>query len=307
MSDEEAETVFRKIRWASNNGDPFCPKCGCTIVYDCRRANGTARWRCKACRHSFSITSGTLFHSRKMPLRAYLLAIAIFCNEVKGKSMLAMSRDLGTHYMTAFVLAHKMREAMASEVKATASVGGDGKQAEIDGAYFGGYVKPANRRENRRDRRLTEYRSGKRQCVVVIRERDGLTLPGVYRSEGEALDFIRRRIGKGTVVHADESTAWNPLHGRFVLKRINHQEAYSLNGACVNDAESFFARMRRAEIGHHHHIAAPYLIRFAQEMAWREDHRRDSNGSQVDRVVALVMKTKPSIDFCGYWQRSWAA
>jgi transposase-like protein len=263
LSDEEAEATFRKIRWASNGGDPFCPKCGCTIVYDCRRANGTARWRCKACRHSFSITSGTLFHSGKMPLRAYLFAIAIFCNEVKGKSMLALSRDLGTHYMTAFVLAHKMREAMASEVKATVSVGGEGKQAEIDGAYFGGYVKPANQRENRRDRRLSEYRSGKRQCVVVIRERDGLTLPGVYRSEGEALDFIRRRIGKGTVVHADESTAWNPLHGRFVLKRINHQEAYSLNGACVNDAESFFARMRRAEIGHHHHIAGPYLIRFS--------------------------------------------
>ena len=221
MSDEEAKTIFRKIRWASNRGDPFCPKCGCTIVYDCRRAYGTARWRCKTCRHSFSITSGTLFHPRKMPLRAYLLAIAIFCNKVKGKSMLAMSRDLGTHYMTAFVLAHKMRETMASEVKAPASVGGDGKQAEIDGPICGGYVKPANRHENRRDRRLTEYRSGKRQCVVVIRERDGLTLPGVYR-------FIRRGIGKGTIVHADESSAWNPLHGRFVLKRINHEEAYSL-------------------------------------------------------------------------------
>src|SRR5947209_11798346 len=45
MSDEEAEAVFRKIRWANNDGNPFCPKCGCTIVYDCRRANGTARWR----------------------------------------------------------------------------------------------------------------------------------------------------------------------------------------------------------------------------------------------------------------------
>jgi hypothetical protein len=129
----------------------------------------------------------------------------------------------------------------------------------------------------------------------VIRERDGMTLPGVYRSEGEALDFIRRKIAPGTEVHADESGAWNALHGRFIMKRINHQEAYSLNDACTNDAESFFARMRRAEIGHHHHIAGPYLIRFAQEMAWREDHRRDSNGSQVDRVVALVMKNKPSV------------
>ena len=57
----------------------------------------------------------------------------------------------------------------------------------------------------------------------------------------------------------------------------------------------------------HHHIAGPYLIRFAQEMAWREDHRKDPNGFQVDRVVALVMKNKPIGDFCGYWQRSWVA
>jgi hypothetical protein len=76
---------------------------------------------------------------------------------------------------------------------------------------------------------------------------------------------------------------------------------YEIN---TNSAESFFSRMRRGEIGHHHHLAGPYLIRFAQEMAWREDHRRDPNGSQVDRVVALVMKNKPSVDFCGYWQRS---
>ena len=308
MSDEEAEAIFRKIRWASNGGNPFCPKCGCTIVYDCRRANGTARWRCKACRHSFSITSGTLFHSRKMPLRAYLLAIAIFCNEVKGKSMLALSRDLGTHYMTAFVMAHKLREAMATEVR-TQPIGGEGKRAEIDGGYFGGYVKPANRRENRRDRRLRQHQSGKRKVVVVIRERDGRTLPGVFHSEVEALSFIRRQVPRGTELYADEAGAWNALHARYTLHRINHEEAYSLGGEYeinTNSAESFFSRMRRGEIGHHHHVAGPYLIRFARESAWREDHRKDPNGSQVDRVVALAMHSKPSVDFCGYWQRSWA-
>ena len=66
--------------------------------------------------------------------------------------MLAMSRDLGTTYKTSFVLAHKIREEMASEV-AQSAIGGAGKRAEIDGGYFGGYVRPANRRENRRDRR----------------------------------------------------------------------------------------------------------------------------------------------------------
>src|SRR6478736_5746913 len=130
MSDEEAERVFVRLRWSDNKGEPFCPHCGCTIVYSCRRPNGAPRWRCKACRKDFSVTSGTLFAFHKLPLRSYLLAIAIFANEVKGKSMLALSRDLGTQYKTAFVLAHKIREAMASEVR-QAPIGGEGTKAEI--------------------------------------------------------------------------------------------------------------------------------------------------------------------------------
>jgi len=50
-------------------------------------------------------------------------------------------------------LLHKLREAMAEEMKGR-KIGGDGIVAEIDGGYFGGYVKPANHVENRRDRRL---------------------------------------------------------------------------------------------------------------------------------------------------------
>jgi transposase-like protein len=307
MSDEEAERVFIRLRWSDNKGEPYCPHCGCPIVYSCRRPNGAPRWRCKACRKDLSVTSGTLFHAHKMPLKSYLLAIAVFCNEVKGKSMLALSRDLGVQYKTSFVLAHKMREAMASELRGI-NIGGEGRKAEIDGGYFGGYVKPANRIENRRDRRLRQNQSGKRKVVVVIRERDGKTLPGVFASEVAALNFIRTRIARGTTVYADEAGAWNELHGRFTMHRINHQEAYSLDGDIyTNNAESFFSRMRRAEIGHHHHLAGPYLARFAQESAWREDHRRDPNGVQVDRVTALAMRNKPSVDFCGYWQRSGAA
>src|SRR6266581_3963933 len=166
MSDGEAERVFIRLRWSDNSGEAFCPKCGCTICYASRR-KGCVRYQCKACQKDFSLTSGTLFASRKMPLRSYLMAIAIFANEVKGKSMLALSRDMGCTYKSAFVLAHKLREAMASEVRQSA-IGGEGKRAEVDGGYFGGYVKPANRREDRVDRRKRANQSGKRKAVVVI-------------------------------------------------------------------------------------------------------------------------------------------
>ena len=302
MKDADAETTFRRIRWADTNGEPVCPHCGGVDAYDCRRLKGAPRFRCRACVKDFTITSGTLFASHKLPLRCYLAAIAIFCNEVKGKSALALSRDLSVSYKCAFVLLHKLREAMAAELKGR-MIGGEGKVAEVDSGYFGGYVKPANLKNHRVDRRFYEHQSGKRKAVIVIRERNGNTLPAVFKSEKRALDFIRRRIAPGTIVNADESANWNELHSRFEMKRINHEEAYSLDGACTNWAEEFFSRMRRAEIGHHHHIAGAYLLRYAQEASWREDNRRTSNGEQVNRLTALSLKNKPSVDFSGYWQR----
>jgi hypothetical protein len=252
MSDAEAEAMFCKVRWPETDGKPVCPNCGGLDAYDCRRPNGAPRFRYRACKKDFTITAGTLFASHKLPLRAYLAAIAVFCNEVKGKSMLALSRDLGVSYKCAFVLAHKLREAMATELKGR-TIGGAG--SEVDAGWFGGYVRPANLKEHRADRRFRESQSGKRRAVIVIRERSGQTLPAVFRSEAQALSFIKSKIAKGTVIHADDAGAWNDLHGRFEMKRINHQEAYSLDGACTNMAESFFSRMRRGEIGHHHHVA----------------------------------------------------
>lgn len=302
MTDAEAEAKFKAIRWADTSGEPVCPKCGSLDAYECRRPNGANRFRCSACRKDFSITSGTLFASHKLPLKGYLAAVAIFCNEVKGKSMLALSRDLGVSYKAAFVLAHKLREAMAGEMKGR-TVGGEGKVAEVDGGHFGGYVRPANLREHRKDRRYAENQSGKRKAVIIIRERGGASVPAVFKTEGQATRFIMSRIKPGTIVNADESGAWNALHGRFEMRRINHQEAYSLDGACTNQAETFFSRIRRAEIGHHHHIAGDYLLRYAQEAAWREDNRRMSNGEQVNRLTGLAVKRGKSVDFTGYWQR----
>lgn len=302
MKDDVAELTFRRIRWADTDGAPVCPHCGGVDAYDCRRLKGAPRFRCRACVKDFTITSGTLFASHKLPLRAYLAAIAIFCNEVKGKSALALSRDLNISYKCAFVLLHKLREAMAEELKGRV-VGGEGKVAEVDGGYFGGYIKPANMKENRRDRRLGRNQNGKRKVVVIVRERGGNSVPALFRTEGEAQSFIRARIAKGTTVHADEAGSWDGLHERFEVKRINHQEAYSLDGACTNWAEEYFSRLRRAEAGHHHHISGAYLLRYAQEASWREDNRRQSNGEQVTRVTGLALKRGKSVDFGGYWQR----
>jgi len=232
-------------------------------------------------------------------VRDYLLAIAIFVNGAKGHSALQLSRDLDCQYRTAFVLAHKLREVIASETTNKTVKG----SVEIDGAYFGGYSKPANWKINRRDRRLAMNQTGKREVVVAMRERGGSTLPFVFKSEHASLRTIENRIAEGSTVYADDATSWNELHSKYLTKRIDHSVCYSDGEACTNQVESFFSRIRRAEIGIHHRIAGPYLSAYADEMAWREDRRRVSNGEQYLAIVNAALKHPVSKQWKGYWQR----
>jgi len=296
MSEDQAFEAFKAIRWADNDGAPVCPKCG---GYVCWEFKARRIFKCKACNGQFSATSGTIFASRKMDLRDILAAIAIFVNGAKGHSALQLSRDLDCQYKTAFVLAHKIREALAAE-QATSELSGD---VEVDGAYFGGYVKPANRKADRKDRRRKVHQTGKRQVVVVARERDGETLTQVHKSEADGVAFVAATVAEGSTVHADEASHWDALEARFLTKRINHSVEYANAETNTNMAESFFSRLRRAEIGTHHHIAGRYLHAYAQEMAWREDNRRVSNGEQFLMATGAALAHPVSRQWKGYWQR----
>ncbi|THD74359.1 MAG: IS1595 family transposase [Phenylobacterium sp.] len=297
MTEDQAFDAFRSIRWTATDGDAVCPKCG---GCECYTFKARRIFKCRACLAQFSVTSGTIFASRKMQLRDILAAIAIFVNGAKGHSALQLSRDLDCQYKTAFVLSHKIREALAAEQAASVIEG----EVEVDGAYFGGYVKPANRREDRKDRRRKIHQTGKRQVVVVARERDGETLTHVAASEAEGVPFVLGTVQPGSVVHADEASHWDHLEAKYLTRRINHSVEYSSAESCTNMAESFFSRIRRAEVGIHHHIAGPYLSAYAMEMAWREDNRRISNGEQFLLATSSALAHPVSRQWKGYWQRA---
>jgi hypothetical protein len=137
-----------------------------------------------------------------------------------------------------------------------------------------------------------------------MRQRQGRTHSVVVGKESDAIPEIRQRIPLGSVVHADESRAWDALHAHYDMRRINHSIAYSMNGANTNQAESYFSRLRRAEIGQHHRVSGRHLHAYASEMSWREDMRRMPNGAQWNAITALALGHPVSREWCGYWQRS---
>jgi transposase-like protein len=296
--EEKAYATFKSIRWASTGGEAVCPKCGCCDTYEITTRR---KFKCAACGSQFSVTSGTIFASRKMAFTDLLAAICIFVNAVKGLSALQFARDLCVQYKTAWVLAHKLREAISSEIDDSTLSG----EVEIDGAYFGGSVRPANRKDERVDRRLKQNQSSLRRVVVALRERAGRTFTFIRASEAEGVKIVRDLVAADATVFADEATHWDILDLEFKTGRINHSEAYSdCNGKHTNNVESYFSRLRRMVGGQHHFVSHKYLYQYAAHAAWCEDHRRRSNGDNAMAVLINAMAHPVSRVWAGYWQRN---
>ena len=296
--EDAAYDQFCKLRWPVTAGAPICPRCAWQEAYS---LSTRRRFKCKACHHQFSVTSGTIFASRKLAFVDLLGAIALFVNAAKGLSALQLSRCVDVSYKTAFVLAHKLREALSFETQALVL----DKTVEIDGAYVGGHVRPANARADRVDQRLRAHRAQARRSVVALRQRDGRILTEVFGSEVGGVEFARSRIAACAIVVADETPHWDLLGDTFDLERINHSDAYSfLGGIHVNGTESYFARLRRMIRGQHHRVSPSRLGGYAAHAAWLEDHRRQSNGLLVAQLIGDAFAAPISRLWKGYWRRA---
>ena len=309
MSDEAAFDAFRMARWPETEGEAVCPDCGsCEKHYWIKTRK---QWRCKDCNHTFSVTSGTLFAYNKLPLRVYIAAIALYTNTAKGFSALQLSRDLNIQYKSAYVLMHKLRESLMDNdsEKLTGEV-------EIDGAYVNSHVRPKNEKTDRVDRRLAVNQNPKKRCIITIRQRGEVgkgavkTKTFVVKSEDQAnlTRLAVENIDKDATVHADEAKGYDPLHAKFKMKRINHQERYKgANGECTNQAESYFSRFRRMQYGQVHKIDNQHLAAYANEAAYREDTRRWSTGKIFGDILSRCATKMTSRNWCGYWQSNRAA
>ncbi|HYC06180.1 MAG TPA: IS1595 family transposase [Azospirillaceae bacterium] len=293
LSDEEAYRLFRKLRWPDTDGEPVCPHCGHDRIYDIATRK---IFKCAACRKQFSATSGTMFNSHKLPHREYLAATLLFVNAVKGISALQLRRDLGVSYKSAFVMLHKMREALQNARGGLKLEG----EVEIDGAYYGGHVRPGN--TGRQGKATITKR--RKDCVLTMVQRGGPSIAIVVEGETteEVLAAARKHIQPGTIIYADEHKAYNALHALYETHRINHQHAYAEGPVSTNLAESFHSRMRRAVIGQYHHLSRKYLGRYAAEISFRIDRRRQDNGAVFAELAGLVITHPVSRQFKGYWQ-----
>ncbi len=313
MTEQEVFSLFCQLRWGSET-DVTCPECHCQ--HNAYFISTRKQWRCKHCKHTFSVTSGTIFAKHKLPLKTYLFAVAIFVNAVKGISSLQLSRDLGVHYQTAYVLANKLRKALL-EHRDTSPLSGI---VDMDGTY----VHPAPRKENKKsdrlDYRLKENQNPDKRCIVVAREHyteqekladkrfQGAKRSCVFVTYSETQSVVKKIadsiVTRGSKINTDESNAYDVLIPHYDLRTVNHNLEYrSDSGITNNQAESYFSRFKRMYYGQNHKMGNTYLLNYANEAAYREDNRRKSNGWQFNDVLEKCLETSnQNNEWVGYWQ-----
>lgn len=324
LSDQEIHDLFARLRWNSTTHQA-CPACGVFDRHHLRRSR--QQWRCKACGRDFSVTSATVFANRKKPLRSILIAAFFFVTGVKGIASLGLGRMNDCSMKAAHALQGKLRESIlrTQDLRPLTGV------VEIDGGYFGGKPRKPNCRGRRNDKlivdRLTGRLGGKRHAglsrrnqdkrrnkrvVMVLRQRGTKPRQGAVRTitavthsenERDILHLVRQYVSPDARIETDDNPSYNCLAATHEHEAVRHGREYvRADGVNDNQAESYFTRLRRWELGVGHGVHRTYLADYAAEMGWREDHRRHTIRQQVEGLLTKALRLGHSRWWRGYYQ-----
>lgn len=129
-TEAQCEQALESTRWPEGFG---CPRCAGKAHYVLR--DGPRKvFQCLTCRHQASLIAGTMFQGTKLPLTTWFLAIYLISQAKTGLSALALKRQLGVSYPTAWLIHHKLMQAMADREHRYVLAG----SVQVDDAYLGG-------------------------------------------------------------------------------------------------------------------------------------------------------------------------
>ncbi|SJM45467.1 Possible transposase [Brevundimonas diminuta 3F5N] len=293
-TEDEARAQFAAFRWAEFGGRPTCQRCGCDAV---NRYKSRPIYKCKGCWRQFSDKSGTPWANAKIKYRNLMYLISLVSENVQATSIRQLAKWCRVNYKTAFVWVQKIREEISRKAKETSLEG----EVEIDGAYFGGHVRPKNMKKTRKDLRKIPYRANDRALsVVAARQRGGGICTWVAKQETHARSFIADAIKPGSVLFTDKAAGWGPLRGRFSLFQVDHSSAFYTPEACTNGVETLWALMRIME-RIHRHITQNYLDLYAADAAWTLTKGKKPEGEAFREVMTWMSRPGRS-PLAGYFQ-----
>ena len=268
------------VRWGH---DPHCPHCGGTTVARKNEGYRIGRWNCHDCRASFNVLSGTIFEKTKLPLQKWFMAIGLMVNAKKSVSSYQLSRDLELNQKSAWFMQQRIRAAMAED-QAPMLQG----IVEADETYVGGKPRKVNRVEDRKPAK--RGRGTDKTPIIGAVERGGKVIARMATdlSGKGILRFLQDTIEPaGTLLITDEYRAYAAAaRSGFQHAVINHSVAYADGETHTNTIEGFWALVKRAWYGSHHHYSHRWTPLFVAEASWKYNNRKNDNpfGTFLRRV-----------------------
>ena len=282
--DDKARTLLESILWPHGAVCPHCKNDGKqkTISKLTPKAGSKSAVRkgvyfCGACRKQFTVTVKTVFESSHVKISTWVMAWFLICSSKKGMSAHQLHRMLGVTYKTAWFMAHRIRHAMATDLKTAPPLA---NTCEADESFFHSFENTQNK-----------------GIVALVLERNGQARTRVIASvtAKNVGKFMDECVSKTATVNTDEHVAYKlALKDYKQHDRVNHSRyeyaRHNPDGTVshVNTCESFFSLIKRGVFGNFHCVSKEHLAKYASEFELRWNTRFLTDGARLVNSMPMI-------------------
>jgi transposase-like protein len=265
-TEEACQKYLAECRWP----DGFiCPRCGNRSSYEIVKAR---RWQCTGCRYQVSLTAGTILHNTKTPLTAWFWAAYLMTTDKRGVSALLLQRQLGLRrYETAWMMLHKLRQAMVNLAREPLHV-----EVEVDDTWIGGAQAGLRGSRQLRGRKAAlalvavekRGRATGRARMAVIPDFRGRTL----------IAFLRQNVAPGSLVYTDGLKSFTGL-GEAGFRHVprsqpSRSDLHKGAKSVVPLADRAIGNLKQWLLGTHHGVGRDQLQAYLDEFVFRHNRRK---------------------------------
>ena len=288
FADEDVALAFvADMRWP--DGEQTCRKCGSIGKHYFMKTR--KRWKCRDCRHQFSIKVGTIFEGSPLSLSLWLPAMWMLANCKNGISSYELSRALGVTQKTAWFMLHRIRLAMKDHDGFWAKMDGD---VEVDETYIGGKAK--NMHRARRKRIIRGTGGHDKTAVMGLLERPRNTPHSLVRTtvlndvtQRTMQAHVQNNVEEGANLYTDRHWGYYGLSASYMHEVIDHVHEYVRGRIHTNGIENFWSLLKRTIGGTYVSIEPFHVTRYLDEQAFRFNTRGANDRGRFASVVSAIV------------------
>ena len=276
--DHAVEFVAR-LRWPKG---PVCPSCeGKDHSYLTTRR----LWKCKACKHQFSVKVGTIFEDSAIPLDKWLASIWLIANAKNGISSHELARSVGMQQKSAWFVLHRIRLAMQTGTfqKLSGAV-------EVDETFIGG--KARNMHKSVHKRKISGSGVVDKTAVLGFKQRkDGTVRAMVVPGRGRITlqPRVYANVEPGSTLYTDLHHGYTgPLEEDYGHEVVDHAIEYVRGQVHTNGLENFWSLLKRGLKGTYISVQPFHLFRYLDEQVYRFNKRKANDLTRFLWVLGAV-------------------